>query len=284
MSSQRARGVICQLERPIEVDAGTLCRSRSRPPRTVGVGGGVRNWPARKKLIEAARRATLKVPAGMRKEFAALFDAQNIAITGGVLGVWGVSHFFGVGEAVDVILLVGGAAILGSQVWSAAGDLKAFLSLATHASSEHDLDLAAEHLARVVAVVGVAVFVAIVLKAGSKFGKAAKAARQARYRPAAPLRLSKQPMFDPGHFRVLIEGSTAECKLKINGSKVILDYIKRGDQPKGSAGYILAEAMRHLGVGKPTVIEVPNILPKPELGNSVQRRAMSLHTGSSCAR
>ncbi|WP_218080577.1 hypothetical protein [Anthocerotibacter panamensis] len=68
-------------------------------------------------------------------------------------GVWAVSHALGIGEVIDLVLL--GVGILGTEVVTIAQDLVGFVNRALQAQTEADLEKAAEHLARAVAVVGV---------------------------------------------------------------------------------------------------------------------------------
>src|ERR1051326_5297927 len=83
---------------------------------------------------------------------------------GGTLVVWAGSHAFGVGEAVDLALLVGGAVFLGMAVFDVAGEPGDLLSVAAPPAEEKDLDEAASHLARAIAIMGVAAFIALLAK------------------------------------------------------------------------------------------------------------------------
>src|SRR5204863_7932356 len=106
-------GPMCRSRQAIDVDDGTLCLIESSPPRPVGTDGdGVAQWSMERKLLEAARRVTPKLPPKMRAQFASLFSGTNLAITGGVLTLWGASHLIGVGEVVDAGLVVVGTILL----------------------------------------------------------------------------------------------------------------------------------------------------------------------------
>jgi hypothetical protein len=78
-----------------------------------------------------------------------------------------VSHFFGVGEIADVIMLCVGGAFLGKAAIDVAGDLKDFVDLALGAKKPEDLDRSAEHFAKAVAAVGVNVITAVLLHKAS---------------------------------------------------------------------------------------------------------------------
>src|SRR5262249_8987266 len=152
----RKPGPLCQASWPERVEDGTLCRTPSPLPGALGARyDPVALWPVQAKLLEAARRATPKLPAESRAQFAALFSPANVGITAGVLATWGAAHLGGVGEVADVILVGVGAFTLGWQVGGVVRDLADFLVIATRAETEAELDLAAEHLARAVVTIGV---------------------------------------------------------------------------------------------------------------------------------
>src|SRR6266850_546855 len=125
---------------------------------------GIWEWPLEDKFAEALRRTAPRLPGSMRKEFEALLSPTSLAIIGGTLVVWAGSHAFGVGEVVDLILLIGGAFFLGMAVFDVARELGDFLVVTSNAADERDLDEAADHLARAIAIIGVAAFIALLAK------------------------------------------------------------------------------------------------------------------------
>ncbi len=178
MAATRPPGHLAQLLPPGAIEDGTL--GRSATPRPGLAGGDVARWPLERKLIEAARRTTAKLPREMRSQFAVLFEPESIAITGVVLVAWAGSHLVGAGEVVDVVLLLIALGTVGWQAFQVGRDVGAYLRIASGAMSEADLDRAADRLAAAVATVGVTVFVALVFKAGTRIGGAARAAVAAR--------------------------------------------------------------------------------------------------------
>jgi hypothetical protein len=150
------------------IDDGTMCRMVSCLPGPTREINRVASLSATDKLLEAMRRAAPLLPAGMRDEFLGLLSPTNLAVTAAVLAVWAGSHAFGVGEVVDVLVLIAGGFFLGWSAFSAAADLVQFVRVGAEAKAEADLDVAARHLARFVSVVGVATFVAVVMKVGGK--------------------------------------------------------------------------------------------------------------------
>lgn len=125
---------------------------------------GVWEWPLEDKFAEALCRTVPKLPGSMRHEFGVLLSPQSLSIMAGTLVVWAGSHAFGVGEVVDVVLLIGGAFFLGMAAFDVAGELGDFLVVTSTATDAKDLDEAASHLARAIAIMGVAAFIALLAK------------------------------------------------------------------------------------------------------------------------
>lgn len=175
MPSSRAPGPLCQSTELTDLHDGTSCRATSPTPQLVGFidPESVARLSAGEKLIEAARRATPRLPLEMREQFAALFSAANIGITAGVLSLWGGSHLFGFGEIADVGLAIAGVAVLGVQAFAVGRDLGEFLDIAIRARSVADLERSADHLARAVVVIGATAFVAMILKGRGTAGTVA---------------------------------------------------------------------------------------------------------------
>jgi hypothetical protein len=140
-------------------------------PGVVGVADDVARWSAERRFMTAARLAGPKLPASMQKEFMALFSGTNLVIIGVVFAAWAASHAFGVGEAFDLIMLLVGLVMIGPMAWQCAKDLARFVQLAQQARNCRDLDDAGGALARVVAVLGVTVFMALIAKAASRMPK-----------------------------------------------------------------------------------------------------------------
>jgi len=116
------------------------------------------------KIGEVMRRSLPLLPANLRGAVEAMLSPGSLAIIGGTLVVWAGSHFFGVGEVVDVILLGVGVIALGFSVFEGASELYDFAMGAVNARTEADLDKAAKHFARAVVVLGISAIQAILLK------------------------------------------------------------------------------------------------------------------------
>jgi len=72
-----------------------------------------------------------------------LLTPGTLAIFSGTLAVWAGSNFFGVGEIVDVGLLLVGAFFVGWSITDVARDLVTFADKAINARRDEDIDTAA---------------------------------------------------------------------------------------------------------------------------------------------
>jgi hypothetical protein len=97
-----------------------------------------------------------KLGGAVAHEFKALLQKETVAVMVAGLVLWAGSHAAGgIGFVCDAILVVGGVALLGLQVWAAGTAFGRFLGRTAHAHSEPDLDAAAEALAEFLAIAGV---------------------------------------------------------------------------------------------------------------------------------
>ena len=120
------------------------------------------------KVEQAIRRSLPLMPADARREVEALLTKESIAVMVGVLTLWALSHFIGVGEIADVVLLVAGVAALGGVAVQVAQDLYKFGDYALNAKSEQELDLAAKYFAHAVVVGGITTIMALLLRRSAK--------------------------------------------------------------------------------------------------------------------
>ena len=98
--------------------------------------------------------------------------------------LWAGSHFVGVGEVADVLIVIVGVVALGTVAVEGAGELVAFATTAIGADSEADLDKAARHFARAVSVLGVQAVLAVLLRKP----KVLKGPRNVALHPVPPRR------------------------------------------------------------------------------------------------
>jgi hypothetical protein len=136
----------------------------------------VADWPLTERFEKVLRLAPQHMAPELATQFRAMLTPGNIAIAVGTLAVWAVSQAFGVGEVVDAILLVVGAAFIGLGIFKAGEDLGDCLVATLHAQGMPDLDRAADYLAQAVVILGVTTFFALLAKVAGKFARGGGAA------------------------------------------------------------------------------------------------------------
>ena len=123
------------------------------------------------KLVEAVGRSVKYLPEKIGKELKAVFTPATAAVIIGVLGFYVAAHATGIGQVTDVVMLLAGGIFFGLDAITIFKDLAGFAG-AINATTEKELDLAGEHLARAVAKIGVdAVMTLLTKKATDKIGK-----------------------------------------------------------------------------------------------------------------
>lgn len=120
------------------------------------------------RAAEAMRRSMPLLPADAAAVIQAMLTPESLAIIATTLVVWAGSHFFGIGEIVDVILLVVGVIALGASVFSGAQELYKFAELVVNPHQESDADAAAAHFARAVSLLGISAIQAILLRGAAR--------------------------------------------------------------------------------------------------------------------
>jgi hypothetical protein len=113
---------------------------------------------------EAMGRSIKLLPADAAAVIEAMLTPESLAIIATTLAVWAGSHFFGIGEIVDVILLVVGVVALGFSVFSGAQELYEFTGLVVNPKQDTDADAAARHFAKAVSLLGISAIQAILLR------------------------------------------------------------------------------------------------------------------------
>jgi len=98
----------------------------------------------------------------------ALLSPTNLAIMAATLVAWIASQFFGVGEILDVLLLVVGAFAIGWSIGDVAKDLYTFGERTVNGRSDADLDTAAKAFSHAVILAGITVIMAILLRRSVK--------------------------------------------------------------------------------------------------------------------
>lgn len=120
------------------------------------------------RLAEAIRRSLPHMPGTLATEVAQLFTPEAMALMTGVVAAWAASHFFGVGQIADVILLVAGVLAWGGSAMVIGMDVMKFVAKVKDTKSEADLDEAGKVFAGVVVRIGSTAVSAMFFKAKPK--------------------------------------------------------------------------------------------------------------------
>ena len=120
------------------------------------------------RLSEVLERSKKNFGPDVVQMIDALRTPTNLAIMGATLVLWVASQFFGVGEILDVILLVVGAFAIGWSIGEVAEDLYTFADSTINARTEADLDKAAKAFSHAIVVGGITVVMAILLRRSVK--------------------------------------------------------------------------------------------------------------------
>lgn len=116
------------------------------------------------KLGEAIRHAAGRLPGQARDQALALVDPTNLAIMAGALAIWVGAQATPVGWVVNIAMLGAGVVAAGAQAVEVARELRDFALGVLGADDTTDLRAAGDHLAKAVAMVGVDLVVALLLK------------------------------------------------------------------------------------------------------------------------
>jgi hypothetical protein len=124
----------------------------------------IAQWSAAQKIGETLRRSLPRLGPEARQQLESFLSPQALAVMGAVLVAWVASHFFGVGEVIDIILVVVGAFAIGLAVFDGVDHLFEFASGALNAKSEDDLEKASKHFAEAVAILGIQAVLAVLFR------------------------------------------------------------------------------------------------------------------------
>lgn len=116
------------------------------------------------KLFVALRQFALRLPKEARHHAKVLVDPANLAIMAGALAIWVGAQATPVGWVVDIAMFGMGVVAIGSEAIDVAREFRDFAVGVLGAEDESELRAAVDHLAKAMAIVGVDVVVALLLK------------------------------------------------------------------------------------------------------------------------
>ncbi len=235
---------------------------KPRAPTTMNVAA--MSGPER--FAVALGKTPALVPLAMKEQVRAMVSPAGVAALSVALAAWAASHYFGVGFILDLMVVVG----IGLTCLPLAWELMQAGFVLNRATTEGQLDEAAQHLANAIALVGVSAFTALVFAGAGKAAAGASAAVRTAANAGMTLR----------HYQAF--KSVARTMNRIiavrNTNPLSLNWIRRGfpAKPLGvnwhtskSTGIVTvstqkeAEAARQMGY---YVVDADN-LPKNLQGN-----------------
>jgi hypothetical protein len=136
----------------------------------------VASWSFERRLEETFTRTLPKLGPEARAQLQAVINPTSLAIISGVLVAWVVSHAVGIGEIIDIIILALGITAIGFAVFTGLDYLYDFATGVYRAKTIHDIDKAADDLAKAIGILGIQVVLAILFR-GAKSPRTGKGGR-----------------------------------------------------------------------------------------------------------
>ncbi len=127
--------------------------------------------------LEAVFKRTLpRLAPEASAQIGAMVNPTALALIAGVLVAWVVSHAIGIGEVIDIAIAALGLASIGFAVFTGLDHLYDFATGTYRAKTPRDLDLAADNLAKAIAILGIQTVLAVLFR-GAKAPKVGKGGR-----------------------------------------------------------------------------------------------------------
>lgn len=131
-------------------------------------------WSFENKLEQVLKLTLPKLGPEAQYALGAIITPESLKTIAAVLVAWVLSHVFGIGEAIDIILAVVGLAAIGLSVFSGLDHLYEFAGRTYKANTEQELDIAAEHLAKAIAILGITAVLAVLFRGRPTTGRGGK--------------------------------------------------------------------------------------------------------------
>ena len=149
------------------------------------------------RIYEAAVRGRGKLLPAVASQLAELFEPETLFALCVLVGLWAAAQLTPAGPFADVALLVFSGYGVIKQLVAAGQDLYAWVSLASDAQSDDDLEAAAGHFAKAIATVGVEVLLAVISLKAFKMLKQKIRREPARFREGrGPVEEGRGPLYD----------------------------------------------------------------------------------------
>lgn len=120
--------------------------------------------PLETRLEEVFRRTLPKLGPEARSQLEAIISPASLAIVAGVMVAWVVSHAFGIGEVIDILVVALGVVAVGWAVFTGLDHLYDFAVGTYRARDSRDLDVAADNLAKAIGILGIQAVLALLFR------------------------------------------------------------------------------------------------------------------------
>jgi hypothetical protein len=218
----------------------------------------IHEWPTKQIIVEILRRTGSHLPNELGAQWYQLISPSSLEMIAASMAVVVLAHIVGIGEIADLAMLGIGILFLGATAYEGGRELGAFMVTVASASTEEDLDRAAEDLARAVILLGVsAVMARFMMRASAGSGAAAEAAEApvspGGTAPEAGIRAAEREARNRASFEAYKDALRAEMErpaaqdAKLNS---LLDELYRPGAKVGS-GSTAAAVREELATGKP---------------------------------
>ncbi len=116
-------------------------------------------------------RTAGKVGPEIGRQLLALIEPKSLAVIVGVLTLWVLSHGVAIGEIIDGIVTIIGVLSIGTAIFNGIDELFEFARGTYQARSDGDLDKAADHLAKAIAIIGIQAVLAVLFRGRPSAGR-----------------------------------------------------------------------------------------------------------------
>jgi hypothetical protein len=209
--------------RTMDISPTSAAPVPSSPPRAVAPGQTlpIAQWPLEQRVAEVIRRTIPKVPGDIGATLLSLLSPESLAFVAGTMVFSAAANLTPYGWAADAVIVGIAVGFGGLAALHALGDLVECFKRTVGATSEQDLDAAADALARAVVGLGVVALMVVLHRvAGRKggggppsgAGNAGQAGEQAMQREMAAARAER--------LKARLQAHQEKAKLQQEGATV----------------------------------------------------------------
>ncbi|WP_186454740.1 hypothetical protein [Nitrospirillum amazonense] len=239
-------------------------------------------WSVTDRVVATLRRCVPLLPREMQQAAKSLFTRETLYWLAGFLVVWAGGHLAGYGEAIDVILLGVGYAMVGWSVFQGLNDLGHGIALATTAKTQHDLDEAAKRTAAGLTILTINAIIALIAKVKPVSGGKRPVVEEPPPPPADPplppkelspplKEVPKPPKLSAQDRLAIDEAKADQVKWGYAADEWEMKDLKAGDKvygglPGQSAYYTDIQTLENAGGSRTDLFQSLQVKEHPEFG------------------